>query len=151
MPNLLEVPGAKPGQGWCDAAALRAYPTGVHRALKYVRNFCLLHPNHPERPIVGALGVAIQKIGLSQEKLKARQDAILALRTSLKATEIAAAVKKLDGSQKSRLWREINEIQERIHLTEASANAILTVKDKVVPLTRLVASLRKFYFKNTPG
>jgi hypothetical protein len=42
---------------------------------------------------------------------------------SLKPTKLAAAVKNLNGSQNSRLRREINEIQERIHLTEAAVNA----------------------------
>jgi hypothetical protein len=151
MPDCLEVPGEKAGESWCDAASLRTYPTGVHRAKKYIRTFSLLHPNIPERPVKGELGVPIQFLGLSREKLSQRQTATETLRTSVRPTELVKAVKKLEGSQKSWLRREIEEIQASIRLTRAQTDRVNAVEDNLASLARLLAMMQKIYFKEEPG
>jgi hypothetical protein len=151
MPDSLEVPGEKAGKSWCDASSLRAYPTGVHRAKKYIRTFSLLHPNLPERPVKGEQGVPIQFLGLSREKLAQQQKAAETLRTSVRPTELVKAVKKLDGSQKSWLRREIDEIKASTRLTRAQTDWINAVDDNLTSLASLLAMLRKVYFKKEPG
>jgi hypothetical protein len=151
MPDCLEVPGAKTGKSWCDASGLRAYPTGLHRAKRYIRTFCLLYPNHPERPVKGDLGVPIQFLGLSREKLAQQQMATEMLRTSVKPTELIKAVKKLDGSQKAWLRSEIEQIKASIRLTRAQTDRINAVDDNLASLARLLAMLQKVYFKKEEG
>ena len=110
----------------------------------------MLHPNIPEWPVVGELGVPIQFLGLLQENLTQQQTATEMLRTSVRPTELIKAVKKLDGSQKSWLRREIDEIKGIIELTPAQTDRMNAVDDNLASLARLLAVLRKIYFKAEP-